>query len=99
MVDLVRHVPTSVILEGVLRDAPPDGVTLAWLIGSLEERSFGIVILVIALVGLLPGASTFVGLLLAAPAIQMLLGRPQPVLPGRIAHTAEFASACTGPQK
>jgi hypothetical protein len=42
-----------------LRDAPPDDVTIAWLLGSLHKRSFGLVMLLIALVGLVPGVSVF----------------------------------------
>lgn len=79
------HVPTSVILEGLLDEAQPSEVTLAWLIGSLRERSFGLVMLVMALVGLVPGASTFVGVLLAFPAIQMIMARDRPSLPRFVA--------------
>ncbi len=50
------RVPMSVILEGLLRDAPTDA-TLEWIVANLRERSFGIVMLLIALVGLAPGLS------------------------------------------
>jgi hypothetical protein len=46
------HVPTSAVLEQLLKEAPPDHVTLAWLTGSLRERSFGLVMLIMALAGL-----------------------------------------------
>jgi hypothetical protein len=52
------------VLEELFRDAPPDYVTIAWLIGSLHKRSFGLVMLLIALVGLVPGVSVFIGILL-----------------------------------
>jgi hypothetical protein len=78
------RVPTSVVLEDLLRDAPGE-VTLEWIIATLHERSFGIVMLVIALVGLVPGISPLVGLMLAVPAVQMMLGRGEPVLPRRLA--------------
>jgi hypothetical protein len=61
------HVPTSVVLEELFRDAPPDYVTIAWLIGRLHKRSFGLVMLLIALVGLVPGVSVFIGILLGFP--------------------------------
>jgi hypothetical protein len=80
------RVPTSAILETLARDAPAGEVTLGWIIGNLRERSFGIVMLLIGLIGLLPGVSPFAGALLAFPAIQMLLGRDEPVLPARIAN-------------
>jgi hypothetical protein len=63
------HVPTSVVLEELFRHAPPDYVTIAWLIGSLHKRSFGLVMLLIALVGLVPGVSVFIGILLGFPAL------------------------------
>ena len=80
------HVPTSAVLEELLRDAPPDYVTIAWLIGSLHKRSFGLVMLLIALVGLVPGVSVFIGILLGFPALQMILGQESPSLPRFIAR-------------
>ena len=74
-----RHVPTSVILAQLLDEAPRDYVSLAWLIGRFQKRSFGLVMLLLALVGLVPGI--FIGVLLAFPAAQMLLGRETPTLP------------------
>src|SRR5690606_7043761 len=59
---------------------------LAWIVAHLRERSFGIVMLLIGAVGLVPGASPLVGILLAVPAVQMMLGREAPVLPGWIAR-------------
>jgi hypothetical protein len=79
------HIPTSVVLEELLKEAPPDHVTLAWLTGSLRERSFGLVMLIMALAGLVPGASIFIGILLGFPALQMILGRGSPGLPRFIA--------------
>jgi hypothetical protein len=48
------HVPTSVSLARLLSEAPQD-VSLGWLFGRLQKRSFGFVMLLLALVGLLPG--------------------------------------------
>ena len=78
------RVPTSVILEDLLRGAPND-VTLEWIVANLKERSFGIVMLLIALVGLMPGLSPVAGVLLVIPAVQMILGRREPLLPRRLA--------------
>jgi hypothetical protein len=47
----------------------------------LQKRSFGLVMLLLALVGLLPAAGIFIGILLAFPAVQMILGRETPTLP------------------
>jgi hypothetical protein len=75
------HVPTSVMLAQLLKDLPQDQVSLAWLIGRLEKRSFGLVMLLLALVGLLPGVGIVIGILLAFPVVQMILGRETPNLP------------------
>ena len=79
------HIPTSAVLEQLFRDAPPDYVTIAWLIGSLHKRSFGLVMLLIALVGLVPGVGIFTGVLLGFPALQMMLRQESPSLPRFIA--------------
>ena len=68
-----RVFPTSVILESLVRDAPSGGVTLEWIISNLRERSFGIVMLLVSVVGLVPGASVLIGILLTIPAVQMIL--------------------------
>jgi hypothetical protein len=75
------RVPTSVILERLVQAAPPGTVALSWLVDNLGARSFGILMLLMALVGLVPGASAVIGVLLAFPASQMILARPAPVLP------------------
>jgi hypothetical protein len=76
-----HHVPTSVMLAQLLAEAPPDHVSLAWLIGRLEERSFGLLLFLLALVSLLPGAGILAGIGLGFPAVQMMLGRESPTLP------------------
>ncbi|WP_247879455.1 exopolysaccharide biosynthesis protein [Azospirillum sp. TSA6c] len=62
---MTRHIPTSEVLRGLLDEAPADCVTLGWLLEKLHKRSFGIVLL-LALIGLTPGTSPVVGLLLTA---------------------------------
>ncbi len=75
------HQPTSVILKGLLDEASPERVTLAWLIDRLRERSFGIVLLLLALVGMLPTVATFTGLVMLIPAYQMIRARDYPIFP------------------
>jgi hypothetical protein len=79
------HEATSAVLQRLRSEALADGVTLGWLLESLKERSFGIVLLLLGTAGLLPGVSAVAGLLLAIPAFQMALGRPTPSFPRRIA--------------
>jgi hypothetical protein len=75
------HVPTSVALAQLLNEAPRDYVSLAWLMGRLQKRSFGLLMLLLALLSLAPGIAMFTGFLLAFPAIQMILGHESPTLP------------------
>jgi len=53
---------------------------------QLRRRSFGMIMLLLALVAMVPGISIIAGLLLMIPAFQMLAGRPAPVFPRRIAN-------------
>lgn len=61
-------------------------VSIGWLIAELGERSFGLTLLVMAIIALLPGASTIVGLLIAWPAIQLILGHETAALPRPMAR-------------
>ncbi len=79
-------VPTSVHLVQVLDRAQGPRVSIGWLVEQLGRRSFGLTILVMAVVGFVPGASTVIGLLMAWPAIQMVLGHETAVLPRLVAR-------------
>lgn len=81
---MTGRAPTSVVLDDLLGPEAPEQVTLGWLMDRLGDRSFGIVLLLLALLGLLPGVSTLAGVLLTIPAVQMILARPGPVFPRRI---------------
>jgi hypothetical protein len=61
-------------------------VSIGWLIAELGERSFGLTLLVMAIIALLPGASIIVGLLIAWPAIQLILGHDTAALPRAMAR-------------
>ena len=73
------------MLQRLHDEAPTDHFTLGWLMGSLHKRSFGIIMLLLAVVAIAPGASVVAGLLLMIPAFQMIAGRSAPVFPRRIA--------------
>jgi hypothetical protein len=78
-------VPTSVVLQRLHDEMPADHFTLGRLVHSLHKRSFGITMLLLALVAFTPGLSIVAGLLLMIPAFQMIAGKPAPVFPRRIA--------------
>jgi len=73
------------VLQRLHDEAPADYFTLGWLVGRLRERSFGIIMLLLAVVAIAPGVSIIAGLLLMIPAFQMIAGQPAPVFPRRIA--------------
>ena len=73
------------MFQQLLDEVPPDHFTLDWLMGRLGKRSFGIIMLLLAVVGLAPGVSIIAGLLLFIPAFQMILGHAAPLFPRSIA--------------
>jgi hypothetical protein len=80
------HVPTSAVLDGLFSvGEPAEHVTLDWVMRGLGDRSFGIVLLLLALLAALPGVSILAGHLLFVPAWQMLRAHPGPVFPRAVA--------------
>ncbi|MFE0757906.1 exopolysaccharide biosynthesis protein [Inquilinus sp. NPDC058860] len=84
--EMTVRIPTSALLDGLLRDAASERVTLGWLVDKLGNRSFGMVMLLLALLGAMPGVSAIVAPLLAILAVQMMLGHAGPAFPRRVAE-------------
>ena len=86
---------TSQALQRLLEEAPPDRISVGWIAAQLESRSFGFLMLVLALAGLAPGIASVSGFLLAIPSLQMIAGRKTLALPeflaSRSAATSSFA--------
>lgn len=80
------YVSTSVELSKMLDRAEDARVSIGWLMEQLGRRSFGLTLFVMAVIAFLPGASPVVGLLVAWPAVQMMLGHEVAVLPRLIAR-------------
>ncbi len=78
--------PTSAHLLRLLDRAQGARVPVGWLIGQLGDRSFGLTLFAMAMLALVPGASTIMGVLIAWPAVQMLLGHDVAVLPRVVAR-------------
>lgn len=93
---MTTRAPTSVVLDDMLSATPAEHITLDWLMGRLGDRSFGIVLLLLALLGLLPGVSAVVGVLLMVPATQMIQARHGPVFPRRVANRRFDAQQLAG---
>ena len=69
------------MLQRLHDEAPKDHFTLGWLMGGLSKRSFGFIMLLLAIVAMTPGVSIVAGLLLMIPALQMIAGKTVPVFP------------------
>jgi hypothetical protein len=80
------HVPTSTILERLIEQAPAGDVTIAWLMNQLRPRSFGLILLLLGVCGMLPLLSPIAGVLLAVPAFQMIRADPRPIFPRRLSQ-------------
>ncbi len=80
------YVPTSVHLARMLDRAEGARVSIAWLMAQLGRRSFGLTLLMMAVLGWVPGLSTVIGVLVAWPAIQMVLGHDRALLPRLVAR-------------
>jgi hypothetical protein len=75
------HEPISVVLNAVVDGLAEDKVRVGTLMGGLRRRSFGGILVVLALLGLVPGVSFFAGLVMTVPAIQMMIGLRAPAMP------------------
>jgi hypothetical protein len=80
------YVPTSVQLSRMLDRAAGAVVSIDWLMAQLGRRSLGFTLLVMAVIGLLPGVSMFMGPLVAWLAVQMVLGHEAAALPQFVAR-------------
>lgn len=62
------------MLQELQARAPSDRLTLNWLTASLHKHSFGLTMLVLALIAAVPGISIIGGVLLLIQASQMIAG-------------------------
>jgi hypothetical protein len=74
-------VPTSVHLSRLLDRAEGARVSIGGLLSELGGRSFGLTLLLMAIIALVPGTSAVVGVLIAWPAIQLILDHDMAALP------------------
>src|SRR5467141_1585852 len=79
--DTKKRAPSSRVLQEVIRRAPPEYVTVGWLTSTLHPHSFGIIMLCLGLLATTPVGSTVPGLILAIMAVQLIVGRGEPVFP------------------
>jgi hypothetical protein len=79
--DTKSRAPSSRVLQEVIRQAPAEYITVGWLTSTLRRHSFGIIMLSLGLLATTPVGSTIPGLILAVMAVQLILGRAEPVFP------------------
>jgi hypothetical protein len=72
---------TSELLEELVAKAPDGPVDLEWLLRHLDKRSFGLLLLLLGLLVIIPGIATIATLALLFPAVEMMLGRSAPSFP------------------
>jgi hypothetical protein len=80
-----NHRKVSQIIAALARE-PKERVRLADLVAVLDERAFGVLMLILSLpnavgLGTIPGLSTVFGIPQIFVSLQMILGRPRPWLP------------------
>ncbi|MCH2078612.1 MAG: exopolysaccharide biosynthesis protein [Rhodobacteraceae bacterium] len=78
----------SARLKHLAEEAPDDAVTLAWILSQLQERAFGLFLLILALPCCIPflyGVPQIVALPLMFIAAQVALARKTPWLPTKLA--------------
>ena len=61
-----ERTPSSRVLADLLRQAPPDQFTLGWVLSTLHQRSFGVVILFLGVLATAPVGSSVPGIMLTA---------------------------------
>jgi hypothetical protein len=69
---------TSDLVARLMKEAPEDSVDLDWLLHHLRHRSFGLLLLILAIAILIPGLGVIASCLIAVPAVEMMLGRHRP---------------------
>jgi hypothetical protein len=77
----------SEMLEDLVNAFPQERVTVGDMLDRLEGRAFGLLLLLLAIpncIPNIPGISTIFGVMLIAPAVQMIVGGGKPWLPKRV---------------
>jgi hypothetical protein len=75
----------AVLLQELQDHLPADHFTLDWIMVRLGQQSFGLVILILAILAAAPPLAIPGGLLILIPAVQMIVDRRAPKFPNWIA--------------
>lgn len=77
-------IKTSALLEETLQALDGTHVSVGDLMMQFQRRSYGGVLLILALLAMVPGISVFAGIAMIVPAFQLFMGLPAPVFPNFI---------------
>ena len=76
-----EHIHTSDLLVHLIDEVPRDSVDLDWLLRHLDKRAFGLLLLILAIAIAVPGVGIVASVVIAFPAVEMMLARDRPTLP------------------
>lgn len=82
--DDTSSIKTSALLAETLQAIDSTHVSVGDLMMQFQRRSFGGVLLILALLAMVPGISVFAGIAMVVPAFQLFIGLPAPVFPNVI---------------
>ncbi|MGD0191038.1 MAG: exopolysaccharide biosynthesis protein [Rhizomicrobium sp.] len=85
MPDRAQRMRVSVLLQQLKQDVPAERFTFGWLVDYLRARAPEVLILFLALVGVLPGVSFPVGILIAILSVTVMSTKTGRLLPAFIA--------------
>jgi hypothetical protein len=77
----VEHRHTSDLLEELVSQVPDGPVDLDGLLGRPDRRSFGLILLMLGLLAIIPGVAMIATIVLLFPAAEMMVGRSGPSFP------------------
>jgi len=75
---------TSELLNETITNLSGSHIEVGELVYHFQRRSFGGVLLILALLAMVPGISVFAGAAMIVPAYQLMIGLPAPILPRSI---------------
>jgi hypothetical protein len=79
------HLPPSAMIERILRNSDAESVSVAWLLSQSPSAAREALMLVLALIAVVPGASLPAGLILMVLAVPMIRNRETVWLPRAVA--------------
>jgi len=82
--DDTSSIKTSALLAETLQNFDGTHVSVGDLMMQFQRRSYGGVLLILALLAMVPGISVFAGIAMVVPAFQLFMGLPAPVFPSFI---------------